>query len=682
MPISRNRKSLMKILGTALCASLLAAMSACGGGAADSSPADGSAGNATGSQNALDGGAGTGTDLTEVEAALDGIRDRLDGLEHPKPCEGKACPPSEGFDQAVAAYDSILDALCKHEIDCCDANELNYRLGPSIRTVAQCKATFLDLVHHGYTPDFLKADGVASLIDVITALNDPHSTSEIDPQGVAACAASLTKATCVAETAPATDAGSRCPAQLEAPQYPCSLDSLLRGTGEEGASCGARAPACGEGFTCRSSGLCGMLASEGDRCLDDGDCDALYCNLSTGTCQQRGKVGEPCAYFDPSFAHVAPTPFTDPNSALLHQCETGLMCEPASKQCIESCQKGSFCRDNADCTRGLVCRGVDPALPSSTPAQCGAPVKSGKPCLSSEECESGVCGLKSEGTAPVCIAPKKLGAWCESEGHDPSCASQYCDGENACAEVCCTDSNCPTTTPFGECSEGRYCDSDSWLYAGFRAGLCRPLVDLGEECSLSDSCASGYCRYEAGSSSGICADRAVLDGPCPSGGSDECQLGQYCGTDLNCHRYALYGEDCSEHWCAGVLECAVVDDAGSERCYSLKNDLEIGMRCEGDYQCASDYCELSTSGGTCAKRVALGAACNPSNSNCETGTYCAHGGKAKTGTCVRRKSVGMVCDPKEGGSQCLGWAGCELSHGAFVCGGAALEVDTALCDGK
>ena len=96
-------------------------------------------------------------DLTGKAADLD---ERLASLEEVPNCSAdEACMP-DGIMVSQKGIADIVEQLCTLEINCCDADELTYKFGPGITTVAECTTTFTDLVNNGFSPDFLNGNGV------------------------------------------------------------------------------------------------------------------------------------------------------------------------------------------------------------------------------------------------------------------------------------------------------------------------------------------------------------------------------------------------------------------------------------------------------------------------------------------------------------------------------------------
>lgn len=663
--------------------------------------------------------------LDGVGGDIDKLDGRLDDLENPKvgSCsEGELCIP-DGLDIVGSRFEGIVRALCKHEVDCCDAGELRYKFGAAIKNVDDCVATFNDFLKRGYSPGFLNHYQVSQIVEVAHALNDTNVHVALDANALKACADSIASVACTSEPA---EGNLRCdPKVVIDEDDACAAHKLLKGQEREGDLCNPTGVIneCGEGLVCvlakdgdgcwdegggyvygdncEQRGVCVKQAAVGDRCFEDWDCGKLFCNHETGKCQARAKVGEPCEYVDPTFEYLSPFyfwPYGNGDNTNI-DCEEGAICDPTTKKCVGWCSQGAFCYYHHECPAGLVCSFTATAEWGNARGQCLPPKKTGEACTSmyvgtsvgehengyQNDCESKVC------SGGQCQAPlKAAGAACTTAGYDATCQSGYCNTDLKCAATCdvaCEGDDCPT------CPNGTYCDTGEVIVASTR--VCKPLIAKGTACDQSTdnrhlSCATGFCDL---GNTATCQDKVAQNAACPSGYHEQCQDGQFCNDNGTCATPKAVGTQCA----AGTDECGpfayCIDTKGQSapgdyRCFTVDGDLPNGAPCEWNGNCASGWCRPSTPNGAgtwaCAPRIEAGQPCDVEDGTrdtCVEGHYCAFGPESSEGTCEPRLTVGQPCDPFYEGSDC--WGGdCVLRRGAWICNNYALPPDTVMCDGK
>ena len=102
---------------------------------------------------------GTGLDdltgnVDDLTGNVDDLDGRLADLENPDivSCsESEICIP-DGVSLVGAGIEDLVARLCELEINCCSEDELNYKFGPGIATVAECTETFVDLIEQRSQP--------------------------------------------------------------------------------------------------------------------------------------------------------------------------------------------------------------------------------------------------------------------------------------------------------------------------------------------------------------------------------------------------------------------------------------------------------------------------------------------------------------------------------------------------
>lgn len=188
---------------------------------------------------------------------------------------------------------------------------------------------------------------------------------------------------------------------------------------------------------------------------------------------------------------------------------------------------------------------------------------------------------------------------------------------------------------------------------------CRLRGDMpnGTQCAGSDQCKSGYCRYEAVSTCGVCADRVGPGGPCQTdvhcaegfacdlgkcvpwvdrggacGASKPCHVADTCASDGKCVQRLSLMSACEKQDCDVNASCNLTSKlCAAVGVYGLAG--QCGVRDEGSYGLCSFglKCRITSgSTGACVGAAKLGEACfrsGPNGSQCEAPLICA-------GTCV------------------------------------------------
>ena len=427
---------------------------------------------------------------------------------------------------------------------------------------------------------------------------------------------------------------------------------------------------------------------------DDLPCDPR--KLFIGT---QGE-GDPCTSNGPSF-----------------ECAPELICVTnpmlgVEGRCVRPGGEGDICFADVECGEDLYCSQVD--------GTCQLFRKEGEACAFSDReslapspetlfvrCEP---ELSCDPVTDTCVAPCDRGARCSFD--------QECDAE---LELTCIVGRCDLpradTLPCGEdddCEEGLRCATDP---EDPTETVCQPRLDVGEDCSWHEECASGYCDP----ATDLCAKTAAAGAECLSGldeecgagicitewtsctTDDECTLGGTCDTSsFQCIPYCKAtkknGAVCTEHreceseaciaeFCRTLpletgQECTDDLQCESEFC-SLEDTrtcldlpLDLGKRCVFSAQCESEVCfDTGTDGPKCIKGLDEGEVCgdadqppcNPKEFYCETDDDPA--------VCTLLLETGEECKRS---AQCRGE--CIVSRERMMCSPAALD-DEAICDG-
>jgi hypothetical protein len=351
--------------------------------------------------------------------------------------------------------------------------------------------------------------------------------------------------------------------------------------------------------------------ADGAVCLEDGDCESVFCDDASGTC--------------------AP-------------CVADADCEPYA------CQNGSCltsCVDEADCDSVNWCEG-DVCVPDKT---------LGEPCGGFVECSSGSCvdGVCCDapclGGCESCTMTGACVSHAQGDSGDPSCTPLVCNGVGGdCPATCSADSDCVA---------GNYCN----------AGSCLPVGVLGALCSTPNACATGNCAdgrccntgcvnacdaCDSVGSEGFCTPKS--DG---SAGDPACDP-YLCSGTATCPMSCSVGADCiAGHFCGGGL-CLPLEPPGSPCSSGLECQSGFcadGVCCDSACTDACDTCGLSGFEGSCLLLVSGSSgspSCTPyvcdgamapcpmscaADAGCVSGRYCDGG----TSSCLLKKSNGSTC---------------------------------------
>jgi hypothetical protein len=248
--------------------------------------------------------------------------------------------------------------------------------------------------------------------------------------------------------------------------------------------------------------LSGTVPEDGDCELDE-ECEgSLICETNAvcpGVCVKRYGPGVACLESD--------------------ECADGLVCSTATAHCVAPAGEGGACEGGTEpqCDVGLLCVGNDNS--QQRPGSC-RPLDSvlfqgaGESCdpTNAELCEDGLAcvltGLNEElAAAWECQPIAASGGTCRLGLPEQCPAGEYCD-VTLVGAAAGQASECETLPAPGEpCAPRPFgflaaCEA----YARCEDGLCVALRDLGESCSSSAVCYSGYCA------GGACEPpRACLD---------------------------------------------------------------------------------------------------------------------------------------------------------------------------
>ena len=501
-------------------------------------------------------------------------------------------------------------------------------------------------------------------------------------------------------------------------------DSLCKGTCEEclAGTCTKIAAGKQHSLTCSATGKAcdgkgNCLSSDGQSCTSSTNCASGYCadyiccdtacSGSCLACNLSGKLGK-CSYVPAEKEDAsAASPCTSPKA-----CDGKGQCLLArGKGCSlgAACSTG-FCMDYVCCNTACTDTCKSCSL-SGTVGTCSLVPAGITDSNATKQCTGNqVCDGKGG-----CFAAK--GQACKVTG---DCASGYCvDG--VCCTTTCTDP-CKTCAlpgakgtcaalPAGKvdlnakppCQGTQACDG---------AGTCR--AANGQYCSLTSSCASGFCADNT------CCD-SLCKGTCKSckvkgsvGKCDYLPLGQQdANATMPCTGYQACdgkglcmaakgqkcksGSECATGTCADGVCC---DTACTDTCKSCALTGSIGTcsfipagvadtspagTCTGDKACnGSGFCKAAVgqacadnkdcANSTCADKVCCGTKCADNCMSCNL--------SGKVGTCtydsVGTKSPDCIGKDKDCGGTCDGKGTCDYPAATKTCGSGKCMA----CDGK
>jgi MYXO-CTERM domain-containing protein len=377
---------------------------------------------------------------------------------------------------------------------------------------------------------------------------------------------------------------------------------------------------CDDGNTMSGDGCNGVCLKEfGQACLGNMVCASDFCDLAGDVCacDQDADCSMPnlCNVFAAPNACVVPgcgnhvlevgEACDDGNTTPNDGCDTGCLleigqpCGGVDAVCASGfCDlTGSICscNDNEDCPLGQNCNLV------VNPNQC-APLGCGNGVLNAGEgCDDGNLN-NGDGCTAQCL--KELGRPCTT---GPVCASGFCD-----MMVCACNDNL-------DCSGVKLCNVQANPNACVNPGCGNFVLEAGEGCDdgntmSGDGCTSG-CLLELGeacSNSSSCASHSCdpLDSTCVCDENADCPV----GTPV-C-KFAADPNICVIAGCGnGVLEgaegCDDNNKTNGDGCNSVCL-LEIGQSCpSGSQSCASGFCDP----------VGTFCACDE-NADCPIGQLC------------------------------------------------------------
>jgi len=359
--------------------------------------------------------------------------------------------------------------------------------------------------------------------------------------------------------------GSECPppeSLAPAPSGP-SCDDGVPGPGETDSDCG---------------GVCGSTCRVDQRCAVNGDCQSgLVCSPASSRCAVASCIDG---------VHNGAEVIADCGGGTCPGCPDGTACSAAS-----DCRSG-VCGENGSCAVASCTDGVKNGAEGDV--DCGgncANCATGRGCAAADDCQSGVCGTGGcgPGLAACCQAASCNDGVRNSNESDVDCGGRCpdCPVGGACAAAAdcqsgvCGAAGCAAgvvrccQTP--SCSDGVSNGDEIDTDCGAGCGLC----PIAAQCALDAECQSGFCQ------AGRCADL----GTCNDGVRNGRESAVDCGGD-RCQR------------CADRLTCTQASDCNNNNCFQgvciscgsgVKDGTETGIDCGG----ADPFCRRCNPGEAC-----------------------------------------------------------------------------------
>src|SRR6266403_902824 len=411
---------------------------------------------------------------------------------------------------------------------------------------------------------------------------------------------------------------------------PHGARTACSGSGSCAGSCdGSNVAACAyPTVQCRGASCTAGVATAAASCDGAGSCPAVV----TTTCNPYVCGATACKTSCTADADCVSGDYCDAAGACVSKKADGYACAAANE-----CANGS-CADGFCCERA--CNGQCEAC--DVPGRVGQCVAvSGPPHGARTACSgSGACGGACDGAnAAACAYPDSstscrdascssgtatAAAICDGAGACPPPVTAQCDpylcGGNACKTSCLSDS---------DCTAADHCDA---------TGACVPKTVVGQACSASNQCTSGFCT------DGYCCDQ---------GCAGQCQACDVVGSEGTCT--AVSGEPHGARMacrgattiCGGACDgvataaCAYPDATLSCRAGSCSAGTAIlAAGCDGAGLCPAPQTQLCDP-YFCGATVCLG--------NCAQDVDCVAGDWCSAGVCVPKLPDAQACG---GSNQC------------------------------
>jgi len=356
---------------------------------------------------------------------------------------------------------------------------------------------------------------------------------------------------------------------------------------------------CDDGLACTGTEFCSLMAgacaSMGALVCDDGiTCTADICSAVTDQCESvpqnadcsNGTFCDGVEQCDP--ANGDPT--TGCMAGTPVACDDAVGC--TDDACNENAQACDFVVNNANCDNGDFCDGNEV-------------------CDAANDCQPGITVACDDGlpcTADFC---DEAIDGCNVTTDDASCQNgDPCDGN----EVCDAATGCGAGTPVNCVDDGIACTVEScdMITGGCNSVEDNGLCPMGQFCvALSGGCvASPPCNMDIDCDDGDdCNGIETCNITCQPGNPVNCNDGVACTTDVCDPNGGACSNVANDAFCANGLACD-----GDEVCNPAVGCEPVGNapNCDDGLMCTTDSCLEPN--GTCQN--------NPVNAVCDNGVFC------------------------------------------------------------
>mmetsp|Transcript_13169 Transcript_13169/g.25544 ORF Transcript_13169/g.25544 Transcript_13169/m.25544 type:complete len:3141 (-) Transcript_13169:26-9448(-) len=394
----------------------------------------------------------------------------------------------------------------------------------------------------------------------------------------------------------------------------------------EGASCYTKAEVCPRtcfsnadcpsASYCSAKGMCSLYVELNGICDYGKKCaPGLSCSFKTtdrGICERSGNCASSIGC---EMCVRRGCAFSQPGQPCADTCPQGFSCLTDFRKCPTGCVSDSDCLEGS-CSAGA-------CVPYS---ELGGLCRSGLACAPGLKCSytsasGGICKIDGVcATSSTCSSCARRG--CRWDGSVCTPGLTVCPAGVSCVS---SRSQCPVgCTSNAACASGSFCS----------AGVCKPLLVLGQVCDSSSPCAAGLkCALKWGSQ-GVCEQG---DGKCTS---DADCFEAFCLAG-RCNPFQGPNQMCSSSSsslrCKSGLNCGY-DAATTKYVCQLTNSYCQSAAHSGDCQsCARAGCFWSATTSTCGVACPIGSA----SSDCHTTTQtCPADRCSKKSSCVDCTLIG------------------------------------------
>ncbi len=422
----------------------------------------------------------------------------------------------------------------------------------------------------GGTSDSDTSDGDTDVIQTETSDDTSSDQIQTDEGGDIQQETGTTDATNDIDTTICTNAED-CEALAGIPLtchvFACVEGDCLEILEDDGAGCNDDDP-CTENDSCVSGSCTGGTPKE---CDTSTQCTSFACNPTTGDCEaSNAEAGTACD--------------SDELCTVEATCLDGVCAGGSPKDCDDAspCTSDSCVVETGDCENLALDDGID----------CAA----GDACLVGGVCADGVCQDASPVECPDDGDPCTVSACDVATGDCVSTSAddgEVCDDEDACtSEESCLGGVCVGDVVV-DCSDGNDCTQDS---CDSDTADCVNDVDIlddtdcddGNQCTIADSCLSGYCVPglvldcdDANSCTNDSCDEVA--GACIHDYTGDDQPCEFDASGLPpCYSGGICTEEAGVSGCVGNWDPGLSDCADGDSCYNPMVGTSILFQYDGD----------------------------------------------------------------------------------------------------